>query len=74
MFIKVNSKKYLQKFLDFKDEDEKKFAKDYEGELANARGMLKYIKKQNSLKLFNSIYSKLYKRNNNHKINKPKMQ
>ena len=45
-----SAKKYLQKFLDFKDEDEKKFAKDYEGELANARGMLKSIKKENSLK------------------------
>jgi outer membrane protein OmpA-like peptidoglycan-associated protein len=41
---------YLQKFVDFKDEDDKKFARDYEGEIANARGMMKQVKKINALK------------------------
>lgn len=45
-----SAKKYLQKFVDFKDGDEKKFGKDYEGEMQNAKGMLKSIKKISSLK------------------------
>lgn len=45
-----SAKKYLKKFMDFKDEDPKKFGKTYEGELENARGMLKTIKTENSLK------------------------
>src|SRR6218665_1198134 len=42
--------KYLKKFVAFKDEDDKKFARDYEGEMANAKGMLKSITAENSLK------------------------
>ena len=42
--------KYLQKFIAFKDEDNKKFAKDYNEEIANEKGMIKQIKKENSLK------------------------
>jgi outer membrane protein OmpA-like peptidoglycan-associated protein len=42
--------KYLKKFVAFKDEDDKKFARDYEGEMANAKGMLKQVNKDNSLK------------------------
>jgi len=42
--------KYLQKFMNFKDEDDKKFARDYNEEIANAKGMIKTIKKESSLK------------------------
>jgi len=35
---------YLQKFLSFKDDDEKKFSKDYDGFLYEAKKMLKYAK------------------------------
>ena len=42
--------KYLKKFIDFKDDDEKKFATDYSGELYNAKMMLKSAKKEISLK------------------------
>lgn len=30
--------KYLEKFIKFKDDNEKKFAKDYEGEIYQAKG------------------------------------
>lgn len=42
--------KYLQKFIDFKDEDDTKFGKTYNEEIAQAKMMLKQIKKENSLK------------------------
>ncbi len=42
--------KYLEKFIKFKDEDDKKFAKDYEAELYQAREMVKYAKKEGELK------------------------
>lgn len=42
--------KYLQKFLAFKDEDEKKFAKDWNEELYQAKMMVKSAKKESSLK------------------------
>ncbi len=41
---------YLKKFIDFKDEDDKKFARDYDGEILNAKGMIKDVKKVSSLK------------------------
>ncbi|MCD6069333.1 MAG: outer membrane protein/peptidoglycan-associated protein [Bacteroidetes bacterium] len=42
---------WLDKFIKFKDEDEKKFSeRDYEGELANAKDMIKYAKKEAALK------------------------
>jgi len=42
--------KYLEKFIKFKDQDEKKFSKDYEAELYQAREMIKYAKKETELK------------------------
>lgn len=48
--------KYLQKFIDFKDEDSKKFGVEYAGEIYNAKMMVKSVKKESSLKknvLFN---------------------
>lgn len=42
--------KYLEKFIKFKDDDEKKFAKDYEAEIYQAKEMVKYAKKENELK------------------------
>lgn len=42
--------KYLNKFIDFKDEDEKKFPKDYEAELYQAKMMIKSAKKEKGLK------------------------
>ncbi len=42
--------KYLEKFIRFKDEDEKKFAKDYEVEIYQAKEMIKYAKKESELK------------------------
>jgi outer membrane protein OmpA-like peptidoglycan-associated protein len=42
--------KYLEKFIAFKDEDDKKFAKDYEAEIYQAKMMIKSIKKESSLK------------------------
>ncbi|MFO0477885.1 MAG: OmpA family protein [Bacteroidota bacterium] len=42
--------KYLEKFIKFRDEDEKKFSKDYEGEIYQAREMIKYAKKEGELK------------------------
>jgi len=41
--------KYLEKFLKFKENDEKKYAKDYDGEVFNAKGMLSQIKMENTL-------------------------
>ena len=41
--------KYIKKFIDFYDEDEKKFAKDYDGKLAQAKQMYKYAKVYNEL-------------------------
>jgi outer membrane protein OmpA-like peptidoglycan-associated protein len=38
--------KYLNQFVKFKDDDEKKFSKDYDFFLDNAKGMLKYVKFQ----------------------------
>lgn len=45
-----SAKKYLQKFIDFKDEDDAKFGKNYNFYLGNAQGMIKTIKKESSLK------------------------
>lgn len=42
--------KYLEKFIKFKDEDMKKFAKDYEAEIYQAKEMVKYAKKEGELK------------------------
>ncbi len=42
--------KYLQKFIDFKDDDQKKFAKDWDAEMYQAKMMVKSAKKENALK------------------------
>ncbi len=42
--------KYLQKFIDFKDEDDSKFAKDYNAEIYQSKMMIKSAKKESSLK------------------------
>ncbi len=42
--------KYLQKFIDFKDGDSKKFGAEYAGEMYNAKMMVKSVKKERSLK------------------------
>lgn len=42
--------KYLKKFIEFKDEDDKKFAKDYEAEMYQAKMMIKSAKKENDLR------------------------
>ena len=42
--------KYLQKFIAFKDEDEKKYGKEWEGEMYNAKMMVKSAKKEMGLK------------------------
>jgi outer membrane protein OmpA-like peptidoglycan-associated protein/tetratricopeptide (TPR) repeat protein len=42
--------KYLQQFIKFKDEDEKKFSKTYEGEIYQAKEMVKFAKKESELK------------------------
>jgi len=42
--------KYLQKFIDFKDEDGDKFAKDYNEEIYQAKMMIKSAKKESALK------------------------
>ena len=41
---------WLDKFVKFRDEDEKKFDKDYEGQIYQAKEMIKYAKKENELK------------------------
>lgn len=41
---------WLDKFIKFKDDDEKKFAKDYEAEMYQAKEMIKQAKKENELK------------------------
>lgn len=45
-----SAKKYLQQFVGFKDDDDKKFARDYDAEIGQAKQMLKQIKKDESLK------------------------
>ena len=42
--------KYLQKFKDFKDEDESKFSKEWDAEMYQTKMMLKSAKKESSLK------------------------
>ncbi len=42
--------KYLEKFIKFKDDNDKKFAKDYEAEIYQAKEMVKYAKKETELK------------------------
>jgi outer membrane protein OmpA-like peptidoglycan-associated protein/tetratricopeptide (TPR) repeat protein len=42
--------KYLEKFIKFKDDDDKKFSKDYAGEIYQAKEMVKYAKKESELK------------------------
>lgn len=42
--------KYLQKFMEFKDEDEKKFGKDWEAEMYQAKMMIRSAKKEIGLK------------------------
>lgn len=42
--------KYLEKFIKFKDDDDKKFSKDYAGEIYQAKEMIKYAKKEGELK------------------------
>jgi len=41
--------KYLDKFIKFKDDNEKKYGKDYEAELSQAKEMIKSAKKENEL-------------------------
>ncbi len=48
--INDSALKYLQKFLDFKDEDETKFAKNYKNQLYNAQMMLKTVKAESALR------------------------
>jgi outer membrane protein OmpA-like peptidoglycan-associated protein len=43
------SMKYLRQFIDFKDDDEKKFNKDYDALLAQAKQMMRYAKVYNDL-------------------------
>lgn len=45
-----SAQKYLKKFVDFKDADEKKFGKTYNEEMFQAKEMLKTIKKVNNLR------------------------
>ena len=47
--------RYLEKFIAFKDEDDTKFAKDYVGEIENAKGMSNFIKKERKLKKTSKI-------------------
>jgi outer membrane protein OmpA-like peptidoglycan-associated protein len=42
--------KYLDKFIKFRDDDDKKFSKDYAGEIYQAKEMVKYAKKESELK------------------------
>jgi outer membrane protein OmpA-like peptidoglycan-associated protein len=42
--------KYLEKFIKFKDDDDKKFSKEYEGQIYQAKEMVKYAKKESELK------------------------
>lgn len=42
--------KYLQYFLKFKDDDDKKFGKEYEGQMYQAKEMIKSAKKESELK------------------------
>lgn len=42
--------KYLTKFIKFKDDDDKKFGKEYEGQIYQAKEMIKYAKKESELK------------------------
>jgi outer membrane protein OmpA-like peptidoglycan-associated protein/tetratricopeptide (TPR) repeat protein len=42
--------KYLELFLNFKGDDPKKFDKDFEAEIYQAKEMIKYAKKENELK------------------------
>jgi tetratricopeptide (TPR) repeat protein len=48
--MKDSATAFLEKFIAFKDEDDKKFAKDYDAEIYQAKMMIKSIKKENSLK------------------------
>jgi outer membrane protein OmpA-like peptidoglycan-associated protein len=45
-----SARKYLDKFVAFKDGDSKKFAKEWDGQMYNAKGMLGSVKKEMSLK------------------------
>jgi outer membrane protein OmpA-like peptidoglycan-associated protein len=42
--------KYLQQFIKFKDEDDKKFSKEYETQMYNSKEMIKFAKKEAELK------------------------
>ncbi len=42
--------KYLKKFIEFKDDDNNKFAKDYDGEVYQAKMMMKSAKKENEIR------------------------
>ncbi|MCE3227327.1 MAG: outer membrane protein/peptidoglycan-associated protein [Bacteroidetes bacterium] len=42
--------KYLEKFIAFKDDDQSKYAKDYQAEIYNAKMMIKSAKKESALK------------------------
>jgi outer membrane protein OmpA-like peptidoglycan-associated protein/tetratricopeptide (TPR) repeat protein len=42
--------KYLEKFIKFKDDNDKKFSKDYEAEIYQAKQMIKFAKKEAELK------------------------
>lgn len=42
--------KYLEKFIKFKDDDDKKFGKEYDGQIYQAKEMIKYAKKESELK------------------------
>lgn len=45
-----SAKKYLEKFIAFKDDDSKKYAKDYDAEMYQAKMMVKSMKKEDALK------------------------
>ncbi len=49
-FKNDSATKYLQQFIDFKDENPKKFSKTYDAEIYQAGEMLKSINKENELK------------------------
>ena len=42
--------KYLQQFIKFRDEDDKKFSKEYETQMYNSKEMVKFAKKETELK------------------------
>ncbi len=49
-YLNDSAARYLNLFINFKDENEKKFSKDYEEQLKDAKLILKTVKKENALK------------------------